>query len=316
MTKVAWLFPGQGSQFVGMGTSLSTRPENQALLETAEKILGFSLQQLMERGPEPILKLTENTQPAILMHSWMVLTSFKDRLPTPHFVAGHSLGEYSACVASGTLTFEEALRTVHQRGQAMQSAVPEGQGTMAAMIGMSRDEVLACCETAVRKMGGVVAPANFNGPGQIVIAGHVPTVRAAIDEGKKIKGKRAIELPVSAPFHSSLMSPARQTMTPILEALPFRNATIPLVQNINALPTQDSHLLRQGLVQQIDHSVLWEDTVDYLFQAGVTTFIECGPGKVLSGLVKRQALDRQRDGITSIAIGTEEDLALLNLKET
>lgn len=312
MTQVAWLFPGQGSQFVGMGMALSHRPENQAILAAAKKILGFSLQGLMEQGPEHALKLTQNTQPAILMHSWMVLTSLQHRLPAPHFVAGHSLGEYSACVASGVLTFEEALRTVYQRGQAMQSAVPEGQGTMAAMIGMSREEVMGCCEAAVQRTGGVVAPANFNGPGQIVIAGHTEAVRAAIEEGKKIKGKRAIELPVSAPFHSSLMSPARQTMTPILEALSFQNATIPLVQNVNALPTQDARLLRQGLVQQIDHSVLWEDTVDYLFKAGVTTFIECGPGKVLSGLVKRQALDRQLEGITSIAIGTEEDLALLN----
>ena len=145
-----------------------------------------------------------------------------------------------------------------------------------------------------------------------MIAGHTEAVRAAIEEAKKIRGKRAIELPVSAPFHSSLMSPARQVLTPILEALPFRDATVPLIQNVNALPTQDGAQLREGLIQQIDHSVLWEDTVDYLLNAGVTTFIECGPGKVLSGLVKRQALDRQREGITSLSIGTEEDLALLN----
>ncbi len=312
MTRVAWLFPGQGSQFVGMGKELSAHPDNQAGLNTAEKILGFSLQSLMEQGPEATLKMTAHTQPAILMHSWMVLTSLRDRLPMPHFVAGHSLGEYSACVASGVLTFEDALRTVYQRGKAMQSAVPEGQGTMAAMIGMSRDDVKACCETAIQQTGGTVAPANFNGPGQIVIAGHTEAVRAAIEEAKKIRGKRAIELPVSAPFHSSLMSPARQVLTPILEALPFRDATVPLIQNVNALPTQDGAQLREGLIQQIDHSVLWEDTVDYLLNVGVTTFIECGPGKVLSGLVKRQALDRQREGIASLSIGTEEDLALLN----
>ncbi len=312
MTEVAWLFPGQGSQFVGMGSALSHLPENRAVLASAEKMLGFSLQNLMEHGPEQKLKLTQFTQPAILTHSWMVMTSFKHRLPVPHFVAGHSLGEYSACVASGVITFEEALHTVHQRGQAMQSAVPEGEGTMAAMIGMSREEVISCCDSAMKISGGIVSPANYNGPGQIVIAGHTRTVHTAIEEAKKIKGKRAIELPVSAPFHSPLMLPARESMTPILENLSFQKANIPLVQNISALPTRDSQLLRQGLIQQIDHAVLWEDTVDYLLGAGVTTFIECGPGKVLSGLVKRQALDRQREGITSISIGTEEDLALLN----
>lgn len=307
MSKVAWIFPGQGSQFVGMASSFTDQPIAESLWSQCEQSLGFSLRDLMLSGPEASLRQTAITQPAILAHSLMVVALFRDTLPVPDFMAGHSLGEYSACVASGSLEFQEAIKIVHQRGTAMQNAVPIGQGTMAALIGMTREEVEACCHQAQQKTQGVVGPANFNGPGQIVIAGDTVSVHEAMTEAKKIKGKRAIELPVSAPFHSRMMEPAKKVMQPIIEGSMFKSSVCPIIQNHNALPSSDPNLIQQGLIEQIDHPVLWEDSVDLLLQKGVTLFLELGPSKVLSGIVKRQALDRKKEGIKSLSIGSFDD---------
>jgi [acyl-carrier-protein] S-malonyltransferase len=308
MSKVAWLFPGQGSQAVGMGVALAAaEPLARRVLEEADEALGFSLSALMAQGPEEQLKLTEHTQPAILTHSTMVARAFADRLPRPHFVAGHSLGEYSALVANGTLTFGDAVRTVRERGRAMQEAVPVGVGAMAAILGQSAEDVEAACATAQRQTGKVAVPANFNGPGQIVIAGHVEAVEAAMELLKARGCRKMMKLPVSAPFHSPLMEPAQAHMLPILTELTFAQPTCPLANNVDAALVSAPDQLRDGLVRQIPGAVRWEALTALLLQEGVTTFFELGPGKVLAGLVKRQAKEAGLE-VTAFSIGTPEDL--------
>jgi [acyl-carrier-protein] S-malonyltransferase len=311
MSKVAWLFPGQGSQAVGMGMALAAaEPAAQAVLQDADAALGFPLSKLMAEGPEDQLKLTEHTQPAILTHSTMVVRAYAGRLPKADFVAGHSLGEYSALVAAGTLSFADAVRTVRERGRAMQVAVPVGVGAMAALLGMALADVEASCAEAAEKTGKIVVPANFNGPGQIVIAGHKEAVEAALECAKARGGRKAMLLPVSAPFHSPLMEPAKVHMTPILEGLAFKAPFCPLVNNVDAKVVGEPEALRDGLLRQIPGAVRWEAILDQLFQQGVTTFIELGPGKVLAGLVKRQAKERGLEA-SAISIGLPEDLAQL-----
>ncbi|MBI1753987.1 MAG: ACP S-malonyltransferase [Acidobacteria bacterium] len=311
MSKVAWLFPGQGSQAVGMGMALAqAEPAAQALLKEADAALGFSLSQLMAEGPEETLKLTEHTQPAILTHSLMVARAWGSRLPKPDFAAGHSLGEYSALVALGVLDFADALRTVRERGRAMQVAVPVGVGAMAALLGMSLADVEASCAEAAARTGKIVVPANFNGPGQIVIAGHTEAVEAALEAAKARGGRKALKLPVSAPFHSPLMEPAKTHMEPILRDLAFRAPMCPLVNNVDAKAVSDPEVLRDGLVRQIPGAVRWQATLDLLLDEGVTTFLELGPGKVLAGLVKRQAKERGLD-VAALSFGAPEDLAQL-----
>lgn len=311
MGKVAWLFPGQGSQAVGMGMALATaEPVAKAVLQDADAALGFSLSQLMAEGPEETLRLTEHTQPAILTHSTMVVRAFAHRLPRPDYAAGHSLGEYSALVAIGSLSFHDAVRTVRERGRAMQEAVPVGVGAMAAILGMSLADVEASCAEAAVATGKVVVPANFNGPGQIVIAGHAEAVDAALEAAKARGGRKTMKLPVSAPFHSPLMEPAKARMEPILRGLTFRAPLCPLVNNVDAAAVSDPEALRDGLIRQIPGAVRWEATLAFLLDQGVTTFLELGPGKVLSGLVKRQAKERGLE-VAAFNLGAPEDLAQL-----
>jgi len=311
MSKTAWLFPGQGSQAVGMGMALAeAEPAAKALLREADEALGFTLSTVMAQGPEEVLKLTEHTQPAILTHSTMVVRAYGARLPKPDFVAGHSLGEYSALVANGALTFADAVRTVRERGQAMQTAVPVGVGAMAAILGATVADVEAACADAQKQTGKVAVPANFNGPGQIVIAGHVEGVDAAIELLKAKGVRKMMKLPVSAPFHSPLMEPAQAAMAPVLAALPFATPACPLANNVDAALVSDPEALRDGLVRQIPGAVRWEALTALLLEQGVTTFFELGPGKVLSGLVKRQAKEAGIE-VAAFSIGAPEDLAQL-----
>ncbi len=311
MSKVAWLFPGQGSQAVGMGMALAAaEPAARAVLQEADEALGFPLSGLMAEGPEETLKLTEHTQPAILTHSTMAVRAYGHRLPKPDFVAGHSLGEYSALVAVGALAFPEGVRTVRERGRAMQEAVPVGVGAMAALLGMATGDVEAACAEAAERTGLTVVPANFNGPGQIVVAGHREAVEAAIEAAKARGGRKAMLLPVSAPFHSPLMEPARTRMEPLLAALDLRVPACPLVNNVDARPVEAPQELREGLRRQIPGAVRWEATLDLLLKEGVTTFLELGPGKVLSGLVKRQAKEAGL-AVDAYFVGAPEDLVQL-----
>jgi [acyl-carrier-protein] S-malonyltransferase len=311
MGKVAWLFPGQGSQAVGMGVALAAaEPTAQAVLAEADAALGFPLSKLMAEGPEDTLKLTEHTQPAILTHSTMVVRAWGERLPKPDFAAGHSLGEYSALVALGALGFQDAVRTVRERGRAMQEAVPVGVGAMAALLGMSLADVEASCAEAASETGKIVVPANFNGPGQIVIAGHAEAVEAALEAAKARGGRKMMKLPVSAPFHSPLMEPAQARMMPILRSLTFKVPICPLVNNVDAAAVSSPDALRDGLVRQIPGAVRWQATMELLLDQGVTTFLELGPGKVLAGLAKRQAKERGIE-VTALSLGAPEDLAQL-----
>lgn len=311
MSKVAWLFPGQGSQAVGMGVALAqAEPVAQGVLEDADAALGFPLSKLMAEGPEEMLKLTEHTQPAILTHSTMVVRAYAAKLPKPDFAAGHSLGEYSALVGIGALSFHEAVATVRERGRAMQVAVPVGVGAMAAILGMSAVDVAAACEEGSKASGKVAVPANFNGPGQIVIAGHAEAVDAAMEAAKARGGRKMMKLPVSAPFHSPLMEPAKAAMAPILAGLALRAPLCPLVNNVDATLVSDPEAIRDGLVRQIPGAVRWEGIMDVLLREGVTTFLELGPGKVLSGLAKRQAKEMGIE-VKAFAIGGPEDLGQL-----
>lgn len=311
MSKVAWLFPGQGSQAVGMGMALAAaEPAAQRLLKEADEALGFSLSKVMAEGPEDTLKLTEHTQPAILTHSTLVVQAYGSRLPKADFVAGHSLGEYSALVAAGALAFGDAVRTVRERGRAMQVAVPVGVGAMAAIIGMAAADVEAGCSEAAATTGKIVVPANFNGAGQIVIAGHVEAVEAAMEILKAKGGRKMMKLPVSAPFHSPLMEPAQAHMEPVLRALSFSAPACPLVNNVDARIVTDPAELQDGLVRQIPGAVRWEAIMQVLLGEGVTTFLELGPGKVLSGIAGRMAKEAGVE-IKTIAISAPEDLAQL-----
>jgi len=289
---VAFVFPGQGSQAVGMGQGLAQAfPEARAVLDEADAALGGGLLQLLFEGPDEELRKTANTQPAILAVSVaahrVLLKEAGGRFQLPLFYAGHSLGEYSALVAAGALSLEDALRTVRRRGQYMQEAVPVGVGAMAAILGLDLAAIEAACREAAQ--GEVVAPANVNSPGQVVIAGHTAAVARASEKCKAAGAKRAVPLPVSAPFHCALMQPAQDRLAPELEALAFRDPAPPLVNNVDAALVRDGAACRAGLVRQVSGTVRWQESVERLAQEGVTTFVEVGPGTVLSGLVKKIA---------------------------
>jgi len=271
-----------------MGRALAgTFPEADGVFERADRTLGFSIRALCFEGPEAELTLTKHTQPAIVTTSIAILAAIRaahPALPAPSFAAGHSLGEYSALVAAGALTLEDAVRIVHLRGRAMQEAVPEGEGAMAAVMGGDRAAIEALCQEAAE--GDVVSPANFNAPGQIVISGH----KRAIDRAIALAGSKklkAIPLKVSAPFHCALMAPAARAVEAALANVAVANASFPVIANVTARPNQDAEATKTLLVRQIDAPVLWEQTIALMAESGITHALEIGPGKVLAGLVKR-----------------------------
>ena len=289
--SVAYIFPGQGSQFAGMGRDLAERfAAARAVFEEADDALGFSLSQMCFEGPDEALQLTENTQPAILTVSVAALRAVESEgLPAPDFVAGHSLGEYSALVAAGALSHTDAVRTVRARGRYMQEAVPVGVGAMAAILGADSAVVEDACREAAQ--GEVCSPANINSPKQIVIAGHTAAVERAMEILKGRGAKRAIKLPVSAPFHCALMQPAQDRLRADLEQTEFADLRVPLVCNADAAAIRSGSEARSSLVRQVSSPVRWLESVKFMAGAGVETFVEIGPGKVLSGLVRQTIAD-------------------------
>jgi [acyl-carrier-protein] S-malonyltransferase len=286
--KIAWLFPGQGTQSVGMGKALfEASKAARDVFERADRALEAPLSKLCFEGPEAELTLTANAQPAILTVSMAALAALREawpELPPPALAAGHSLGEYSALVAAGALAFEDAVRLVRLRGRAMQAAVPEGEGGMAAITGGDEPSVRSLCDDA--RGNDVLAPANFNAPGQIVIAGHKAAVQRAAElaSGRKMK---AILLAVSAPFHSALMKPAADAVGAALAGISVSPLAFPVVSNVDARPNADASRVPDLLVRQIDGAVLWDASVGVLAEAGISHAVEIGPGKVLAGLVRK-----------------------------
>lgn len=302
---IAFIFPGQGSQKVGMGKALAdAHPICRDTFAEADEALGESLSRLCFEGPEDQLTLTENTQPAILAVSvaaWRLVASLGI---TPAFVAGHSLGEYSANVAAGTLAFADALRIVRRRGRYMQEAVPVGTGAMAAVLGLESALVAQACEEAAE--GDIVSPANMNGAGQVVIAGSTAAVARAGERAKALGAKRVIALSVSAPFHCALMKPAEDRLAPELRALQTSNPVVPIVANVDAAPKTTAADAIEALVAQVSSPVRWEDVVRRLASEGVTTYVEVGPGTVLSGLVRK--IHREA---TVVSFGAPDDVAAI-----
>ncbi|MCS6954459.1 MAG: ACP S-malonyltransferase [Bryobacterales bacterium] len=283
--KTAFVFPGQGSQYAGMGRSLADAyPEARRVFEEADATLGFALSRLCFEGPEEELKLTENTQPAILTVSVAAWSVLRVKGWEPDYVAGHSLGEYSALVAAGSLRFADALRLVRKRGRYMQEAVPPGAGAMAALLRLPDGKLEAVLAEAAQ--GEVVSAANLNSPEQVVIAGHTGAVQRAIELAKAAGARRAVLLPVSAPFHCPLMKPAQERLKADLEATDFADLRVPLVNNWQAREIRTGAEARQGLYEQVSNPVRWMETVRYLVAQGVERFVEVGPGGVLTGLLR------------------------------
>jgi [acyl-carrier-protein] S-malonyltransferase len=302
-SSIAFLFPGQGSQYVGMGKDLAEKyPLARQTFAEADDALGFRLSQLCFEGPEEQLRLTEITQPAILTVSVAALRALETRIPKPSYVAGHSLGEYSSHVASGTMTFADAVRTVRNRGKFMQEAVPVGVGAMAAILGMAPDKVAAVCHDA--SQGEVCEPANINSPEQIVISGHSAAVERAVKLADERGAKRAKMLPVSAPFHCALMKPAQDRLEGDLNALKMQKPAYPVACNVDAELVTDELRARDTLVRQVTGAVKWDSCMRLLIAEGVGTFIEVGPGKVLCGLMRQ--IDRSK---TCFNVGDEASLA-------
>jgi [acyl-carrier-protein] S-malonyltransferase len=287
MKRIGFVFPGQGSQYVGMGKDLFDRsPAAREVFEEANEALGYDIGKLCFQGPEEDLKLTANTQPAILTTSVAVLRMMQsEREILPVVAAGHSLGEYGALVAAGGLPFAEAVRLVHLRGNFMQEAVPVGTGAMAAIVGMTGPEVESLCREAAQ--GEVLSPANFNSPGQIAIAGHAAAVQRAVEMVSRQAGKKAVPLPVSAPFHCSLMRPAGERLKAELDQAEVGDLHFPVLSNAEADFYPGKGKIRDLLVKQVDHPVRWEECMQKLLATGANLVMEVGPGKVLSGLMRR-----------------------------
>lgn len=300
---IAFIFPGQGSHSVGMGKALADAyAVCRETFEEADAALGEPLSRLVFDGPDEQLTLTENTQPAILAVSIAAYRLLTSRGIAPAFVAGHSLGEYSANVAAGTFQFADALRIVRRRGRYMQEAVPVGTGAMAAILGLDLDEVVQACMEASE--GEVVSPANVNGGGQVAIAGTAAAVARASKRAKALGARRVVPLPVSAPFHCALMKPAQERLAPELRAMAVADPRVPIVANVDAEPKRDARAAIEALVQQVSSPVRWDAVVARLASEGVTTYVEVGPGAVLTGLVRRI----QRDARTA-SFGSPDDLA-------
>ena len=303
MSKLAFLFPGQASQYCGMGRDLAANfPESKAVFDAADTALGFSITQTCFEGSEETLKLTENTQPAILTVSTAAYRALEKQGIVPDFVAGHSLGEYSALVAAGGLDFSAAVKLVRGRGKYMQEAVPAGQGAMAAILGLSPTEVADICKKAAENE--IVSPANLNSPEQTVISGSAAAVKRAVEIASQSGAKRAVILPVSAPFHCALMMPAQQRLEADLRATQFSALKIPLITNVDAEAITSGEEARDALIRQVTAPVRWLDSVREMIESGVKVFVEVGPGKVLTGLLRQ--IDR------SVRVFNVEDSATLN----
>ncbi|WP_269495345.1 ACP S-malonyltransferase [Castellaniella sp. S9] len=298
--KIAFVFPGQGSQTVGMLDAWADDPAVQDAVRTGDAALGQDLSGLIARGPAEDLNLTANTQPAMLLsavamyRAWIAAGG-----RAPDLVAGHSLGEYSALTAAGSMDLADALRTVRVRAQAMQAAVPIGAGGMAAILGLEDEAVRRVCAEAAE--GEVVEAVNYNAPAQVVIAGHAGAIERACERARAAGAKRALPLPVSAPFHSSLLEPAAAVLREALAAIEVRSPAIPLINNVDVAVPSDPEAIRDALVRQAWHPVRWVETIQAMAAAGVTHVVECGPGKVLSGLVKRIDRNLQAFNITDPA---------------
>jgi [acyl-carrier-protein] S-malonyltransferase len=310
MSGVVFIFPGQGSQYAGMGRELAQSfPVARAVFEEADRALGFSISELCFSGPEEALKLTENTQPAILTVSVAAYRVMEQKGVRPDYVAGHSLGEYSALVASGALKFPDAVRLVRKRGQYMQQAVPPGEGAMAAILGMRPGQVMEICRKA---SDGRVMPANLNSPEQTVISGDAAAVKSAVEHASAAGAKRAVVLPVSAPFHSELMRPAQERLKEDLSAIEFSSLKIPLVTNVDAEIITSGGEAREALVRQVTLPVRWEESIRELIDQGAATFVEVGPGRVLSGLLRQ--IDRSVHSL-NVEDGKSLQLALDRLTQ-
>jgi [acyl-carrier-protein] S-malonyltransferase len=286
MSKLAFLFPGQASQYPGMGRDLAEKfPESRAVFDEADAALGFSISKLCFEGSEDALKLTENTQPAILTVSIAAYRALEKRGIVPDFAAGHSLGEYSALVAAGSLEFATAIKLVRARGLYMQEAVPAGEGAMAAIMGLSPADVAEICKKAAEN--DVVSPANVNSPDQIAISGQAAAVKRAVEIASQSGAKRAVMLPVSAPFHCALMAPAQQRLEPDLRSAAFSALRFPVITNVDAETITSGEEARDALIRQVTAPVRWVECMREMVDAGVSVFVEVGPGKVLSGLLRQ-----------------------------
>jgi [acyl-carrier-protein] S-malonyltransferase len=302
MGKLAFLFPGQASQYPGMGRDLAEKfPESKAAFDEADAALGFSLSKLCFEGSEEALKQTENTQPAILTVSSAAYRALEKQGITPDFVAGHSLGEYSALVAAGALEFSTAVKLVRRRGRYMQEAVPSGEGAMAAVLGLSPADVAEICKKAAEHE--VVSPANMNSPEQTVISGSATAVKRAVEIASQSGAKRAVILPVSAPFHCAMMMPAQQRLESDLRAAHFSDLKFPLISNVDAEAINVGEEARDALIRQVTNPVRWLESIRDMIDSGVTVFVEVGPGKVLTGLLRQ--IDR------SVRVFNVEDSASL-----
>ncbi|WNS45524.1 ACP S-malonyltransferase [Paenibacillus sp. MMS20-IR301] len=287
MGKIAFVFPGQGAQAVGMGKDVyEALPKSRAVFEKGDEVLGFPLTRLVFEGPDSELKQTVNTQPALVTASVAYLEALGSLGISPDYVAGHSLGEYSALVAAGVLSYEDAVSLVRLRGQFMEAAVPGGQGAMAATLGADRTALAELCRS-ITEAGSPVELANINCPGQIVVSGSVAGVNEVVARIKEAGGKRAIPLEVSGPFHSSLMKEAAERLAAELQKVTFNAPSVPVVVNVTAAPVTDPQQLRELLVAQVFSPVLWQDSVEWLIAAGVDTFVEIGSGSVLTGLIRK-----------------------------
>lgn len=286
MGKLAFIFPGQGAQYVGMGKQIAEQYKSaEAIFDQASEALGFDVKKMIFEGDEETLKITENTQPAILTTSVACMQPLLEKGIKTDVVAGLSLGEYSAHVAAGTMDFKDAVALVRKRGKYMQEEVPVGVGAMAAIVGLDNDSVIECCKEAQSE--GVVEPANFNCPGQIVVAGEVKAVEKAAELCKSKGAKRAIMLPVSAPFHCSMLKGAGEKLAMELAKIELNDMAIPVVSNVTAEYVTDKNLVKDLLIKQVSSSVLWENSVRKMIDDGVDTFVEIGPGKTLCGFIKK-----------------------------